>query len=185
MDYSVKELAALAQALLSRSDSFEPHVPGGEKTPLEALEELGTLGELTAQSLTPSAAPAPVAPALPQKAASTSEAAAPSAAPSAKPDYRSLKIPSRYEGKNLQDDSLLKALVDFHKIHAPVLGVKSGQPKATEANAPAEEARAAPRSLGFAPAEIPIIDALPKNDSNMKRSTRPTAPVLRSKRHDG
>lgn len=181
MDYSVKELAALAQSLLSRSTSFEPHVPGGEKTPLEALEELGTLGELTAQSLTPIAAPTPSAPGPASPATPT----APTAAPAAKPDYRSMKIPSRYEGKNMQDDSLLKALVDFHKIHAPVLGAKSGQPKATEANAPAEETRAAPRSMGFAPAEIPIIDAQPKNDSNMKRSTRPTAPVLRSKRHDG
>lgn len=185
MDYSVKELAALAQALLSRSTSFEPHIPGSEKTPLEALEELGTLGELTAQSLVPTA-PAAVSPtASATIAAPKNPAPTTPAAPASKPDYRSLKIPSRYEGKNLQDDSLLKALVDFHKIHAPVLGVKSGQPKATEATAASEEPRPAPRTVGFAPAEIPIIEASPKNDSNMKRSTRPTAPVLRSKRHDG
>lgn len=187
VDPSIREqLLELAQSLLSKSPSLES--PAQEESPFKALEELGTLGELTAQSFAaqlasagnssaPLLAPAPAATpvAISAATAGTPPTATPSptqtnaqtaqTAAANKTQIPPLEVPERYSGKNLQDDSVLRALMEYHRLHAPVVGAKTAP---------------APVRAGFAPAEIPIVAAKPKDVSTKKRSTRPTTPVLRS-----
>lgn len=63
-----------------------------------------------------------------------------------------VSVPEKYAGAPLKDQKVLDALLNFHKMHAPVVGATTG-PK------PAKNSE---RSV-FSPMEIPILEATPKS----------------------
>lgn len=104
------------------------------------LESMNQLGDLTSASFEPSV-PEPAVEATP----------AVEEPPIQEPQI-TIQVPEKYLGKNLEDQTLLKALVEYHQLRMPVLGAKTA-PRPTYDS---------PKNV-FSPMEIPIVDTSPKS----------------------
>jgi len=140
--------------------------------PEDALAELGKLSQLTQASLEPEIIPQVTVPMKTE----VKVVAKPPIAPSPKLDPKNIQVSTRYQGKNIQDSSVLRALMDFHQSRAPTRGIKSTQKIPAQASN-----RPASQKSSFSPAEIPVIDAQPKNLPSVKRSNTPTHSILKKK----
>jgi len=136
----------------------------------ETLKELDQLSFLTEASLTPQVE-SKTEPKTELKAESN-----PIAKTSSSPKINSLEshsVSARHQGKNIQDSSVLKALLEFHHSRAPVRGAKAPTKTVTPTSAS--------KKPSFTSAEIEIVDAQPKHFSTTKRSNMPTQTILKKK----
>ncbi len=149
----------------------------------DTLKELDQLSHLTEASLEPilnpvSTTPAPVAVASnPTPTKTQTQVQTPAPAPI------QATVSARHQSKNLQDSNVLKALLDFHHSRAPIRGAKSPDrvAPAIQAQRSPEVKKTAHAKPTFAAAEIPIVEAQPKNPIATKRSSMPTQTILKKK----